>query len=165
MIPTPGARARTRKETRPEVPRAAGSEAPRIDPPACTRRVNHRDDSLGTFLLDFFYAGRLQAMPPVYTSDDGRYRVIRPLVECAEAEIAEHARLAGYPLLPRGVRGSRPNLKRARVEALVRVLEREIPDLRSVMLAALRNCRPSHLLDREVAGAWEEASGRSRPRR
>jgi len=33
------------------------------------------------------------------------------------------------------------------------------------MLAALKNVRPSHLLDAEVAAAWETAAGDYAPRR
>ena len=33
------------------------------------------------------------------------------------------------------------------------------------MLSAIGNVRPSHLLDREVAEAWNEAAGRYEPRR
>src|SRR5262249_50859693 len=61
---------------------------------------HHRDDALETLLLNLFYAGKLQAMPPRYTTNDGRFEVIRPLLECAEEDIALHARGAGYPLIP-----------------------------------------------------------------
>jgi tRNA 2-thiocytidine biosynthesis protein TtcA len=115
--------------------------------------------------MNLFYAGRLQAMPAVYTSNDGRFRVIRPLIECAETDIRAHAIAAGYPLLPCSLCGSQPNLKRVRVEQLLQQLEREIPDLRSVMLAALKNVRPSHLLDTEVCAAWLRAAPGFAPRR
>ncbi|HEY2978764.1 MAG TPA: tRNA 2-thiocytidine(32) synthetase TtcA, partial [Burkholderiaceae bacterium] len=32
---------------------------------------HHRDDSLETFLLNLFYAGKMQAMPASYRTDDG----------------------------------------------------------------------------------------------
>ena len=28
---------------------------------------------------------------PIYTTDDGRFDVIRPLIECAESDIADYA--------------------------------------------------------------------------
>ena len=126
---------------------------------------HHRDDALETLLLNLFYAGRLQAMPAIYATNDGRFKVIRPLIECAESEIAEHARAAAYPILPCNLCGSQEDLKRQRMGRLLSELETEIPDLRSVMLAALRNVRPSHLLDPEVAEAWEAQAGRFEPRR
>ncbi len=126
---------------------------------------HHRDDALETLLLNLFYSGRLQAMPASYVTNDGRFRVLRPLIECAEADIAEHARAAAYPILPCNLCGSQDDLKRAEIKRLLAELERRIPDVRSVMLAALKNVRPSHLLDREVAEAWEGAAGRYAPRR
>jgi len=126
---------------------------------------HHRDDALETLLLNLFYAGRLQAMPAAYTTNDGRFRVIRPLIECGEDRIRSHADAAGYPILPCNLCGSQSELKRVRVARLLKRLEREIPDVRQVMLAALRNVRPSHLLDAEVAEAWEVHAERYPPRR
>ena len=34
---------------------------------------HHRDDALETLLLNLFYAGKLQALPAGYTTDDGRF--------------------------------------------------------------------------------------------
>ena len=126
---------------------------------------HHRDDALETLLLNLLYAGRLQAMPARYRTNDGRFEVIRPLLECAESDIVRHAREAGYPIVPCRLCGSQPNGKRDRAAALLAQLEREIPNVRTVMLAALKNVRPTHLLDREVAEAWEAASGKFAPRK
>lgn len=112
---------------------------------------HHRDDALETLLMNLFYGGKLQAMPAVYTTDDGRFRVIRPLIECAESEIREHAEIAGYPIVPCNLCGSQAGLKRDAMAALLDQLEREQPTVRSVMLNALRNVRPTHLLDPTVA--------------
>ena len=108
---------------------------------------HHRDDSLETLLLNLFYAGRLQAMPAGYTTDDGRFKVIRPLIECAEADIAEHARHAQYPILPCNLCGSQDNLRREAMSRLLSQLEQDNPDVRAVMLSALKNVAPTHLLD------------------
>jgi tRNA 2-thiocytidine biosynthesis protein TtcA len=126
---------------------------------------HHRDDALETLILNLFYAGRLQAMPARYTTNDGRFEVIRPLIECGQREIALHAQAEGYPILPCRLCGSQSDRKRVRVARLLEMLEGEIPNLRSVMLAALRNVRPSHLLDAEVAEAWNARAGDYSPRR
>jgi len=125
---------------------------------------HHRDDALETLLLNLFYAGRLQAMPAAYTTNDGRFRVIRPLIECGEAEIARHAAVAGYPIVPCRLCGSQSDSKRETVARLLSELERQIPNVRQVMLAALKNVRPSHLLDAEVAEAWSAQASNYPPR-
>jgi tRNA 2-thiocytidine biosynthesis protein TtcA len=125
---------------------------------------HHRDDALETLLLNLFFAGRLQAMPAAYTTNDNRFRVIRPLIECSEAEIARHAAAAAYPLLPCALCGSQSDRKRETVARLLVELERETPHLRQVMLAALKNVRPSHLLDAEVAEAWNAEADKYPPR-
>jgi len=124
---------------------------------------HHRDDSLETFLLNLFYSGKLQAMPASYRTDDGRFEVIRPLIECAEADIAAFAGEAGFAIIPCNLCGSQDGLKRDAMTALIADLERDHPHVRAVMLNALRNVRPTHLLDREVARAWAERAPEIRP--
>jgi tRNA 2-thiocytidine biosynthesis protein TtcA len=124
---------------------------------------HHRDDTLQTLLLNLFYAGKLQAMPAAYRTDDGRFTVIRPLIECAERDIAAHAAHVGYPILPCNLCGSQDGLKRKEVAALIAQLETHIPDVRQVMLNAVRNVRPSHLLDIDVASAWADRKPERRP--
>ena len=126
---------------------------------------HHREDALETLLLNLFYSGRLQAMPAIYTTNDERFRVIRPLIECAESEIAKYATAEGYPILPCNLCSSQGDLKRKTVARLLEELEQTIPNLRQVMLAALKNVRPSHLLDAEVAKAWSLRAGDYAPRR
>jgi tRNA 2-thiocytidine biosynthesis protein TtcA len=108
---------------------------------------HHRDDALETLLMNLFFSGKLEAMPAGYTTDDGRFRVIRPLIECAEADIIEHARIASYPILPCNLCGSQSGLQREAMGELIVSLEDRHPNVRSTMLAALRNVSPSHLLD------------------
>ena len=124
---------------------------------------HHRDDSLETFLLNLFYSGKLQAMPARYRTDDGRFEVIRPLIECAERDIAALASAARFPITPCNLCGSQDNLQRDAMTELLDQIERSHPHVRSVMLNALRNVRPTHLLDRDVARAWAERAADVRP--
>src|SRR5262245_33788108 len=124
---------------------------------------HHRDDSLETFLLNLFYSGKLQAMPASYRTDDGRFEVIRPLIECAEADIAQLASQLAFPIIPCNLCGSQDGLKRDAMTELLAELEKTNPHVRSVMANALRNVRPTHLLDRDVARAWAERSPDVRP--
>jgi len=126
---------------------------------------HHRDDALETLLMNLFYGGKLQAMPAGYTTDDGRFRVIRPLIECAESEIRTHAVQAAYPILPCNLCGAQTGLRREAMATLLDTLERESPDVRAVMLNALRNVRPTHLLDPTVARVAPEPADAPRSRR
>ena len=117
---------------------------------------HHRDDSLETLLINLFYAGKLQAMPAVYTTDDGRFQVIRPLIECEESRIAALAEELAFPILPCNLCGSQEGLKREATKALLAQLEATKPDIKSVMMRALGNVRPTHLLDKDVLAAWEK---------
>jgi tRNA 2-thiocytidine biosynthesis protein TtcA len=125
---------------------------------------HHRDDGLETFLMNLFYSGKLQAMPAAYTTDDGKLQVIRPLIGCAESTIREFAELARFPILPCNLCGSQSGLKRERMTELLDQLERESPHLRAVMGNALRNVRPTHLLDRDLLAAWAERPADVRPK-
>jgi tRNA 2-thiocytidine biosynthesis protein TtcA len=113
--------------------------------------------------MNLFYSGKLQSMPARYTTDDGRFEVIRPLIECDEKEIARFAELMAYPILPCNLCGSQEGLKRDAMTRLLDSLEQENPDVRSVMLNALKNVRPTHLLDREVLEAWHARPLHVRP--
>lgn len=124
---------------------------------------HHRDDALETLLMNLCYSGRIQSMPARYRTDDDRFDVIRPLIECGEDEIAAYAEERGFPILPCNLCGSQEGLKRDAMKRLLENLESEIPDVRSVMLQSLRNVRPSHLLDHDVREAWRTRPAHIRP--
>lgn len=124
---------------------------------------HHRDDALETLLMNLFFSGQLQAMPAIYRTDDERFDVIRPLMDIAEADILEHSKYAGYPILPCNLCGSQSGLQRQNMRALLNDLESKHPDVRSVMLNAIKNVHPSHLLDADVAKVWAERPEEVRP--
>jgi tRNA 2-thiocytidine biosynthesis protein TtcA len=113
---------------------------------------HHRDDAIVTLLLNLMFSGSMKSMPPKLVSDDGENVVIRPLVYCAESDIAAYAAERAFPILPCDLCGSQDNLQRKEVARLLADLERRAPGVRESMLAALRNVRPSHLFDR---GLWQ----------
>ncbi|MCL2448731.1 MAG: tRNA 2-thiocytidine(32) synthetase TtcA [Polyangiaceae bacterium] len=114
---------------------------------------HHRDDVLQTLLLNLVFAGQLAAMPPRLRADDGRLTVVRPLAYCAENDIREFASAVGFPILPCDLCGSQEQLQRKEMARLLDRLEETRPGTKNVMLAALRNVRPTHLLDQGLWGA------------
>jgi tRNA 2-thiocytidine biosynthesis protein TtcA len=120
----------------------------------CTKIAlgHHRDDILQTLLLNLFFAGQLAAMPPKLVSNEGQI-VIRPLAYCAEEDITAFAQEKAFPILPCDLCGSQDDLQRKIVGGLIDDLEAKHPGIKAVMLAALRNVRPSHLLDK---GLWQK---------
>ncbi|MCC6213753.1 MAG: tRNA 2-thiocytidine(32) synthetase TtcA [Polyangiaceae bacterium] len=128
---------------------------------------HHRDDVIETLLLNLFYAGQLKAMPARLRSDDGRNVVIRPLVYCDEASIAELAAALELPIVPCNLCGSQEQLQRKRMKALLRELTAENSNVPGNVFAALANVRPSHLYDRALRElvAPEPAAEAAAPRR
>jgi len=111
---------------------------------------HHREDALETLLLNLFFGGKLASMPPRFTTDDGRFVVIRPLAYAAEADLAALAAARGFPILPCKLCGSQDEAQRKQMKALLTEMERKHPTLRQTMLAAMGNVNPSHLYDQRL---------------
>lgn len=111
---------------------------------------HHRDDIIETTLLNLFYTGKLSSMPAKLLSDDSRNIVLRPLAYVAEADLMELAEVWNFPIIPCNLCGSQEGMKRKKMKALVKNLEKDIPNLGSSFITALQNVKPSHLLDDQL---------------
>jgi tRNA 2-thiocytidine biosynthesis protein TtcA len=121
----------------------------------CTKIAlgHHRDDAVTTLMLNLIFAGQLKAMPPKLVTDEGDQVVIRPLIYCAEDDLAAFATEQAFPIIPCDLCGSQENLQRKAVSRLLAELDQRCPGARRNMLAALGNVRPSHLFDK---GLWKK---------
>ena len=108
---------------------------------------HHADDILETFFLNLFHGGRLAAMPPKLVNEEGDVMVLRPLAFCAEADIQRFASAMDFPIIPCNLCGSQEGLQRQAIKAMLKEWERKVPGRKRVMLRALTQARPSHLLD------------------
>lgn len=108
---------------------------------------HHREDSLETFFMNLFHGGKLAAMPPRLLNDEGDVEVLRPLIYCAEDDLAKFAEAMAFPIIPCDLCGSQEGLERNAMKAMLSDIERRMPGRKDVMIRALGNVRPSHLLD------------------
>ena len=108
---------------------------------------HHREDSLETFFMNLFHGGKLAAMPPRLMNDEGDVEVLRPLMYCAEDDLARFAEAMSFPIIPCDLCGSQEGLERNAMKAMLGDIERRMPGRKDVMIRALGNVRPSHLLD------------------
>ena len=108
---------------------------------------HHREDSLETFFMNMFHGGRLAAMPPKLMNDDGDIEVLRPLIYCAEPDLARFAEHMRFPIIPCDLCGSQEGLERNAMKAMLDDIEKRMPGRKDIMIRALGNVRPSHLLD------------------
>jgi tRNA 2-thiocytidine biosynthesis protein TtcA len=111
---------------------------------------HHRNDIIETFLLNFFFAGKLETMPPKFINDAGDLIILRPLALCKESDIEIYSNALNFPIIPCNLCGSQENLQRKKVKEMITNWEIESPNRSSVMMNALQNVSPSHLLDHSL---------------
>jgi len=111
---------------------------------------HHRDDALETLMMNLLHGGRLAAMPPKLVNDEGDLFVLRPLINCAEADIEKFSQAMRFPIIPCNLCGSQDGMQRAAMKALLDQWEQKSPGRREVMFRALQNVRLSHLADERV---------------
>ena len=107
---------------------------------------HHREDSLETFFMNLFHGGKLAAMPPRLMNDDGDVEVLRPLIYCAEPDLAKFAEAMAFPIIPCDLCGSQEGLERNAMKAMLEDIERRMPARKDVMIRPPGNIRASHML-------------------
>jgi tRNA 2-thiocytidine biosynthesis protein TtcA len=112
---------------------------------------HHRDDIIETLMLNLLYSGQLKGMPIRLHADDGKNIVIRPLGYCSEEDIITLATEQNFPIIPCNLCGSQDGLKRQKVKELLTELSADNQHVRGNMFRALRNVKPTHLLDPKLA--------------
>jgi tRNA 2-thiocytidine biosynthesis protein TtcA len=111
---------------------------------------HHRNDILETFFLNFFFAGKLETMPPKFINDAGDLVVLRPLAFCKESDIEMYSEYKEFPIIPCNLCGSQENLQRKKVKQMIADWEGDFPNRNAIMMNSLQNVYPSHLLDKNL---------------
>lgn len=111
---------------------------------------HHKDDILETFLLNIFFNGKIETMPPIFETDDGSLKVIRPLINCDESLIQQYSDMVEYPIIPCNLCGSQEQLQRKKVKEMIAEWDAEYPDRRESMFRSLSKIHPTHMMDKEL---------------
>ena len=104
------------------------------------------DDFCEALLRNALFTGKLSALPPVTHSRDREFRLIRPLVFVSEDLTRRWAEAAGAPLVPCGCSQKTGTVRRA-LRDLFATLEKDYPNLKEHLLAAMGNIDAPRLLD------------------
>jgi len=109
---------------------------------------HHADDFIETLLLNQFFVGSLKAMSAKMLADNGHTTVIRPMVYVPEADTIAFARACAFPVVTCNCPGCEEiDMKRKKMKALLKELEKEYAYVKNSLLHALANVLPRHLLD------------------
>jgi len=126
---------------------------------------HHLDDFVETLLLNLFFNASIKGMSPHLVADDGKNRIIRPLVYVKEDMTRQCAQILDVPILGcfcsyQGMSGTR----RQWVKELLARIEKEVPAVKTNVLNAMGRVKKRHLLDvgsrefrRETLSAGEES--------
>ncbi|MBI5570543.1 MAG: tRNA 2-thiocytidine(32) synthetase TtcA [Desulfomonile tiedjei] len=120
---------------------------------------HHLDDFVETLVLNLFFSGSIKGMSPYLLADDGKNTVIRPLVYVKEEMTRHYAGIMGLPIL--GCSCTYQGLtsyRRRWVKQLLTQIEKDVPGVKSNLLAAMKRIHPRHLLAGEPARDHEEES-------
>jgi tRNA 2-thiocytidine biosynthesis protein TtcA len=120
------------------------------------------DDFCEALLRNTLFTGRLSALPPVTTSRNRRYRLIRPLVFVREEITRAYAEARGFPLVPCGC-SQKTGTVRRELRGLFANLEIEHPHLFENILSAMGNVDTGRLLDPRFFAADGPAAGPEPP--
>jgi tRNA 2-thiocytidine biosynthesis protein TtcA len=104
------------------------------------------DDFCESLLRNTMFTGKLSALPPVTTSRNGSYRLIRPLVFVTEEVTGAYAQSLGVPLVPCGCSQKTGTVRRM-LRDMFASIEREHPHLKENILSAMGNIDTGRLLD------------------
>lgn len=107
--------------------------------------AHHKDDLIDTFLLNLFYAGRIDTFLPVTELTKTGITVIRPFLYVQEKELVYFANKNPMPVCPSGCPADK-HTSREDVKGLIKALARENPDIKAKIFGAILR---SGLLDRK----------------
>jgi tRNA 2-thiocytidine biosynthesis protein TtcA len=116
---------------------------------------HHKDDVLETFMMNLFFGGKIETMPPIYKTDNTDLLVIRPLIYCEEDLIQEYSDVLKFPIIPCNLCGSQEHLQRKKVKKMLADWEKEYPKRKDIIFKSLSQIHPTHMLDANLMNFME----------
>lgn len=105
--------------------------------------AHHKDDLIDTFLLNLFYAGRIDTFLPVTDLDKTEVTVIRPFLYAQEKELVYFANKNPMPVCPSGCPADKFT-SREEVKTLLRTLAKDNPDIKAKLFGAIERAGLLH---------------------
>jgi tRNA 2-thiocytidine biosynthesis protein TtcA len=69
---------------------------------------------------------------------------------CREKDIEIYSQHKKFPIIPCNLCGSQEGLQRVAIKNMLAEWEKKFPDRTEIILTALKNVHPTHLLDRDL---------------
>ncbi len=98
--------------------------------------AHHRDDLIDTFLMNLFYAGRIDTFLPVTELTKSGVKVIRPFVYTEEKDLVYFTNKNPMPVCPSFCPADK-NTVREDMKNLLRTLAKENPDIKEKVFGAI----------------------------
>ncbi len=98
--------------------------------------AHHKDDLIDTFLLNLFYAGRIDTFLPVTRMDRTGVTVIRPFLYLEEKELVYFANKNPMPVCPSGCPADKHTC-REKMKTLLKTLAADNPDIKAKLFGAV----------------------------
>lgn len=98
--------------------------------------AHHRDDLIDTFLMNLFYAGRIDTFLPVTELTKSGVTVIRPFIYAEEKELVYFTNKNPMPVCPSFCPADK-NTVREEMKTLLKELSRDNPDIKEKVFGAI----------------------------
>ena len=105
---------------------------------------HHRDDILETLLINMFFQGSVQSIPPALKMDKFAQTLIRPLCLIAEKDLERLAGMRQYPSLVKKCPYEKSSYRPA-IRQLIDSMEKLNPQARNSLWASMQHIHPGYL--------------------
>jgi tRNA 2-thiocytidine biosynthesis protein TtcA len=126
---------------------------------------HHADDAIETLLMNIFFSGKIQALPPVLISNDKRNRLIRPLIMVRECSIVELQKTLEIPVVSDCDCPGTEFLKqgaRKKMKNILAEIEKFADDTGNHFINSMQNIKISNMMDSNyfdyssLNASWEQ---------